>query len=178
MPRLSSPSYRDASGPAAEIFSQIKKSIGSVPNVYAVIGSNSPHALKALLSLNASISASSLPKPDIEVINLAVSQYSGCEYCIAAHTVLGAHAGLSKEDMLGARHGGYGLDPKLQALADFVRAVLSSKGTIDAGVIQTVKSTGYSDQQIVDALLVVAGITFTNSLNRVNDTPVDFPSPN
>ncbi|MFP3416639.1 hypothetical protein SB773_34955, partial [Bacillus sp. SIMBA_074] len=53
MPRLSSPSYRDASGPAAEIFSQIKKSIGSVPNVYAVIGSNSPHALKALLSLNA-----------------------------------------------------------------------------------------------------------------------------
>ena len=40
------------------------------------------------------------------------------------------------------------------------------------------RAAGYSDAQVVDTLLTVAAITFTNLLNRVNDTVVDFPAVN
>jgi alkylhydroperoxidase family enzyme len=52
----------------------------------------------------------------------------------------------------------------------------STSGTASAEVVAAVKAAGYSDQQIVDTLLVIASITFTNLLNRVNDTALDFPA--
>jgi alkylhydroperoxidase family enzyme len=43
-------------------------------------------------------------------------------------------------------------------------------------VVGAVKAAGYTDAQIVDSLLVITSITFTNLLNRVNDTDLDFPA--
>jgi alkylhydroperoxidase family enzyme len=43
-------------------------------------------------------------------------------------------------------------------------------------VVAAVQTAGYSDAQIVDTLLAIASITFTNLVNRVNDTVLDFPA--
>lgn len=45
-----------------------------------------------------------------------------------------------------------------------------------ANVVDEFKQAGYSDQQIIDTLLAITSITFTNLVNRVNDTPLDFPA--
>lgn len=67
-------------------------------------------------------------------------------------------------------------DFRFDALADFVRTLVTTSGTASAEVVGAVKEAGYSDAQIVDTVLVVASITFTNLLNRVNNTPLDFPA--
>lgn len=164
-----------ATGRTAELFAAIKSKLGKVPNAYDAIGSNSPVALEALLGFDAKLADTSLSKQEIEVIKLAVSEVNGCDYCLAAHTLAGRAAGLSADAMLAARRGTPGGNDRLDALSTFVRAVAGSRGTVDAAVVDAVKAAGYTDAQVVDTIFAISSITFTNLLNRINDTALDFP---
>ncbi|NVM76665.1 AhpD family alkylhydroperoxidase [Duganella sp. SG902] len=176
MSRLFTQPVSEASGHAAQLFTAIKGAIGKVPNAYVAIGSNSPLALEAALNLDGALRKSSLSAKEIEVIKLAVSQDALCDYCLAAHTLMGGKAGLGKEAIQGVRHGRPTGDAKVDALAAFVHAVARTSGDVPAEVVLAVKQAGYSDTQIVDTLLAITSITFTNLFNRVNLTALDFPA--
>lgn len=164
----------NATGHTAELFAAIKAKLGKLPNAYDAVGSNSPAALDALLKFDAALGTTSLSKQEIEVIKLAVSEVAGCDYCLAAHTLMGKMAGLSPDAMLAARRGGAGND-KLDALGAFVRSVTGSSGTVPKEVVDAFKAAGYGDAQVVDTIFAISSITFTNLVNRINDTALDFP---
>lgn len=176
MSRLHTVTPEQATGRAAELFGAIKGAMGMVPNAYAAIGANSPVALEASLNLDALLRKGSLSAKQIEVIKLAISSLAGCDYCVAAHSLVGKRAGLSVEAVKAIRANAPTGDAAIDALASFVRRAAGTSGTVPAAVLAAVKEAGYSDTQVVDALLAVASITFTNLLNRVNDTVVDFPA--
>ncbi|MBA5608516.1 carboxymuconolactone decarboxylase family protein [Duganella sp. FT3S] len=176
MTRLHTVQPEQATGRAAELFTAIKGAIGMVPNAYATIGSNSPKALEAALQLDQTLGKSSLSAKQVETIKLAVSAHAGCDYCVAAHTLMGKRAGLGPHAMAAIRAGGTSGDGALDALAHFARHLVSSSGTVAANHIAAIKAAHYSDTQIIDILLTIATITFTNLVNRVNDTVIDFPA--
>ena len=173
--RLYTQAASEATGQAAQLFTAIKGAMGKVPNAYLTIGSNSPVALEAALTLDGALRKSSLSAKEIEVVKLAVSQDAQCDYCLAAHTLVGGMAGLSAETIKGVRHGNATGDVRFDALATFVHTVVTTSGDVPADVVIAVKEAGYSDAQIIDTLLAVASITFTNLVNRVNTTTLDFP---
>jgi len=175
MSRLFTQAVSEATGQAAQLFTAIKGAIGKVPNAYLGIGSNSPVALEAALNLDGALRKSSLSAKEIEVVKLAVSQDAQCDYCLAAHTLMGGKAGLSADAIAGVRHGTASGDARLDALASFAHSVVTTSGDVPADVVAAVKAAGYSDAQIVDTLLAITSITFTNLFNRVNVTEIDFP---
>ncbi len=83
-----SPEPRIRTGPSGQIYAQIKKAIGSVPNTFAAIAAHGPAALKAMLAADAVLAAGTLTKRDQEVIKLVISGAAGCDYCVAAHNHL------------------------------------------------------------------------------------------
>ncbi|QGZ40607.1 AhpD family alkylhydroperoxidase [Pseudoduganella flava] len=176
MNRLFTQPAAQATGHAAELFGAIKGAIGVVPNAYAAIGSNSPVALEAALNLDAALRKSSLSARDIEVIKLAVSELAGCDYCLAAHTLAGRKAGLPADAMIQLRKGEATGDARVDALTALVRAIVGTRGTVPEEVVRAAQHAGISDAQLVDTLLAVTSITFTNLFNRVNDTVLDFPA--
>jgi AhpD family alkylhydroperoxidase len=107
---------------------------------------------------------------------LAVSEAAGCDYCVAAHTLWGKAAGLSLEAMNQVRAGAATGDAKRDALVRFVRALVTTSGTIDYAELNAVRDAGYSEQQVIEVCLTMASITFTNLVNRVNDTTLDIPA--
>lgn len=175
MSRLFTQPVSEATGHTAQLFAAIKGMIGKVPNAYVTIGTNSPIALEAALNLDGALRKSSLSAKEIEVVKLATSQEAQCTYCLAAHSLAGAKAGLSAEAIQDVRHGGASGDSRIDALAEFVHTVVTTSGDVPANVILGIKEAGYTDAQIIDALLAVASITFTNLFNRVNVTTLDFP---
>lgn len=175
MSRISVPDIHQASGTTAELFARIKKGAGRVPNLFALIGSLTPVALSTYLQLEGVLSAGSLPKNDIETINIAVSAATGCDYCLAAHSVIGKAAGLAPDAILALRTGRLTGDAKRDALADFARLLVKTSGTVPLDQFKAIKAAGYSDQQLVEISLAVALIIFTNTFNRINDTTLDFP---
>jgi AhpD family alkylhydroperoxidase len=175
MSRLHVQPVSEATGPAAQLFTAIARAAGKVPNAYAAIGSNSPAALEAALNLDGVLRKSSLQPRELEAIRIAVSEAVGCDYCLAAHVFFGRKAGLDEQAVAGARHGTPSGQPALDALTGFVRTLVTTRGTVPEEQVRAVQAH-YSDQQITDALLAVASLTFTNLFNRVNDTEVDFPA--
>lgn len=175
MSRLASRPVLDATGPAAALFGAIHGALGKVPNAYRDIGSNSPVVLESVLALDASLRKTSLSARDIEVVKLAVSSANGCDYCVAAHSLMGKMAGLDRAALAALRDGVATGNPRDDALARFARLLLTTRGTVDGAELEAVKAAGIGDAQIVEIALAITAITLTNLFNRINDTEIDFP---
>ncbi len=176
MPRIETPTLSTATGDTAEVFAQIKKAVGSVPNTFAAIGFAAPAALKAILAADGVLAAGSLSKADQETIKLLVSATVGCDYCVAAHSLIGKLAGLSPEALRQIRAGQPTGDAKRDALIRFVKLLAGTAGTIEQGEYAAIRAAGYTEQQLVEISLAIATTTFTNVFNRINDTAIDFPA--
>ena len=176
MPRITTPAVSSATGATADVFAQIKKAAGSVPNTYAAIGALGPTALAAILRADAVLGTTTLSKQDQETVKLVVSEAVGCDYCVAAHSQLAKMTGLTPETVRQLRAGLPTGDAKRDALVHLLRRLTESSGTISDEEFSAIKAAGYSDAQLVDISLAIAVVTFTNVFNRINDTEIDFRS--
>ncbi len=176
MSRISMIKADEATGVTAEVFGNIKKAVGKVPNAYATVGTHNIAALQILLQADGVINKGTLSKQDQETIKLAVSEAVGCDYCVAAHTLVGKMVGLAPEAMKQIRAGEATGDAKRDALVHFVRVLVKSQGTVSQTEYDAIVAAGYTEAQLVDISLSIAMITFTNVINRINDTTIDFPA--
>jgi len=176
MSRIFTPPVDAATGATAEVFEQIRKAAGGVPNTFAAIGALNPAALRAILAADGVLAHGTLAKQDQETIKLVVSAVAGCDYCVGAHSLLGKMAGLKPDALAQLRLGGATGDAKRDALAHFVRILTKTSGTIDEEEFTAIKDAGYTDAQLVDISLAIATTVFTNVFNRINDTDIDFPA--
>ena len=175
MSRLNTITPEQATDKTAELFVGIKKAAGKVPNAYATIGTNSPDVLAQALQHNAVLKKGALSARELEAINLVVSETNGCDYCLAAHTLTSKMLGLNPEQIKKLRLGKYDEDTKLDALVRFARKLVSTRGTVPADDLEDFRAAGFSDRQVVETISAISAIYFTNLINRVNDTVLDFP---
>lgn len=177
MPRFTAISADQATGATAEVYAGMKQALGKVPNAYAALGTLAPEALKAMLSADKVLANGPLSKPDQETVKLVISELAGCDYCLAAHSMIGKMAGLSPDAMIQIRQGNPTGDAKRDALVNFVRSIALQPGTLPPDEVEALQAAGYSGEQIVYIGLAISVITFTNAFNRINDTVLDFPKP-
>ena len=173
MARLNVVTPEQATRQTKDLYNAIQRAVGAVPNIYQGVG-NSPAALEGLLHIGAVLGKGQLSAAEIEAVKLAVSEAYGCNYCLAAHSLLGKKAGLTEEEVISIRRG-TSPKPKLGALVRFVNAVIPPTARISDDAVRAVKAVGYNDAQITETLLTIAQTVFTNLFNRVHQTPLDFP---
>ena len=172
MSRLTPVRVEEATGQTAELYSAIKKQLGGVPNLFQALGANAK-VLEAYLGFGAS--QSSLSGAEKELIALTVAEINSCNYCLAAHTVLGKMNGLSPEDMIDARKGTAAND-KRKALIQLAREITAEKGHVSDTTLSNFIAAGYKNAQVHEVLMAVLTNIFTNYFNHINQTPVDFPT--
>lgn len=176
MSRITFPAIATATGATAEVYAQVKKIAGgTVPNLFATVGHVAPETLSAVLAAEGVLAAGSLSKQDLETIKLLVSEQTGCDYCVAAHAMLGKMTGLSTEVLKQIRAGQATGDARRDALVHFVLNLQKTSGTISENEFAAVRAAGYTETQLAEISLAVAMTIFTNTFNRINDTDVDFP---
>lgn len=165
---------REQVSPANQaLFDQLQQQLGFVPNLYATFAL-SEHALASYLSFQNA--RSSIRGKAREVINLVVSQVNDCAYCLAAHTALGAMVGFSPEQILDIRRGSAPFDPKLDALARLVKQVALDRGHADPALLEAFFSAGWTQENLVDAMVVIGDKVVSNYLHSTTQIPVDFPA--
>ena len=175
MSRLNIPATVDAAPASARpLLEAVNRQLGSVPNLFRLVA-NSPAALEGYLGLSGALAKGSLPAPTRERIALAVAQINGCGYCLSAHSYLGKNlAKLSDAEIAANRHGG-SLDPKADAAVRFAVRVVRARGHVSDADVQAVRLAGYDDAEIVEIVQHVALNTWTNYVNSVAQTEIDFP---
>lgn len=157
-----------------ELLSAVNAKLGLVPNMFRLIG-NSPAALEAYLSFSGALEKSSVDLATRERIALTVAQVNSCDYCLAAHSYIGANvAKLSAEDIAASRAGS-SPNAKAAAAVHFAHKVTRNHGRVTEGDIAAVKAAGYSDSALVEIIALVALNVLTNYINVALKTEVDFP---
>ncbi|TDM08422.1 MAG: alkylhydroperoxidase [Ideonella sp. MAG2] len=155
------------------LFDSLKKGLGMVPNLYATLAHSETALGNYLAFQNAKSSLSAKAR---EVVNLVVSQVNQCEYCLAAHTVIGGMVGFTPEQIMEIRRGRATFDPKLDALARVVRNIASERGHADPALVDAFLAAGWTAGNLVDAIVVIGDKTVTNYLHGTTKVPVDFPA--
>lgn len=164
----------DATGEAATLLSQLKKTIGSVPNMAKAMA-NSPALLKGYLGLSSALAGGTLPAPVRERLALATAEYNRCTYCLSAHTMLGKNvAKLDGEEIERARRA-ESTDPHAAALLALSDEIARGRGTIDQTVIKTAREAGVTDTEIAEVVGNLALNILTNYFNIVAETDNEFP---
>lgn len=154
--------------------SAVQKRLGSVPNLFRLVG-NSPVALQGYLDVSAAVGASSLGVKTVERIALAIAESNGCNYCLSAHSYLGRHVAKLDDAEITANRNGTSNDIKAAAAVRFAKQVVDARGHVSDTQLEAVKKAGFDDAAIVEIVLAVALNTFTNYINEVATTEIDFP---
>ena len=155
------------------LFDAIQGKLGMVPNFLRILG-NSPVALNAFLGLYGVAGAGSLDPLTRERIALAVAEQNACQYCVSAHTAIGANAGLSGAEMQ-ANRAGTSQDAKAAAAVKFARALVEHKGGVSTEEISEVRNAGYSDADLAEIIMHVGMNLITNIVGKASRVEIDFP---
>jgi uncharacterized peroxidase-related enzyme len=165
-----------AASPAASqgLLNAVEKQLGRAPNMFRMI-SNSPAALEGYLGMMGALGRGALPAPTRERIALAVAEINGCEYCLSAHSYLGKHLAKLDDAEMTANRRGRSNDAMADAAVRFAVAVTEARGRVDAADLQAVKAAGYGDAEIIEIVQHVALNVWTNYINVIGATEIDFP---
>ncbi len=173
MPRLQPVDPSESTGKTKILLEGVGKALGVIPNMMRTMA-EAPPVLEGYLALSGALAKGRLSAKLREQIALAVAEQNACEYCLAAHSLLGGNAGLAADEILAARRGD-SLDAHAHAALHFARTVVASRGGVaDADLVQ-VRAAGFDDGEIAEIVAHVALNVLTNYLNRVAETEIDFP---
>lgn len=171
---LDSPSVDSTAGESVGLLESVRKSIGMVPNLYAVMA-NSPGLLATYLDgYKRFRTETELTPAEQEVVFLTISRFNECTYCMAAHsfaadTISGTPVEITdaiRDDLPVA-------DPRIAALARMTETLLQTRGNPTEAEVVLFRAAGFSDVQVLELVLAIAVKTVSNWTNHIFKTSVD-----
>ena len=174
MTRLNALRIDQATGKTKDLFTTIEGKFGMVPNMMKTMG-NSSAFLEGYLNLNAALAGGSLGAKAGELIALAVAESNHCDYCLSAHTYIGANLVKVDAETLNAARSGNSTDSKTDAILKFAKVLVEKKGRVNDVDVDAVRKAGVTEGQVGEIVGHVALNVLTNYFNNTAKTEIDFP---
>ena len=173
MSRIAAVDPAQTNGKTREILGAVNTMLGVTPNLFRV-AAQAPSVLEGLVGLSGATAKGTLGPKTREAIALTVAEANGCDYCLSAHSVLGKGAGLDEQAIDRARDASAS-DPKTAAILRFARAVVAERGRVPESELASLRSAGVNDAEALEIVANVVLNVFTNYINLVAGTEIDFP---
>jgi len=171
MPRIQTNPHPDAK--SQELLAGVHKLLGGTPNMFKTLAHSSSSLGFAVAGFTG-FGESKLPPSLREQIALTVAGANSCDYCASAHTTLGKMHHVS-EDELSQNLRARSCDPKVHVALTFVKKLVDERGRVSDADVNAVRKAGYSEGEILDLVTVTTFNIFTNYINHVAGTEIDFP---
>ena len=171
---LAAQTIESAAPNAKPLLEQAQKALGFVPNMYAFMA-NAPELLSTYFhGYELFRSGSGFTPVEQEVVFLSISFANGCDYCMAAHSLVATAMSKVPAEVTEAIRNGQPIpDARLQTLSSFTRTLLHKRGLPSQQEVEAFRQVGYSDKQVLDLILAIAVKTLSNYSNHLTHTPVD-----
>lgn len=163
MPRIEPLEMHAATGRAKELLEELADR-GAQPGTMVRAMANAPTLLRGYLELNRAMKRTHLDRRISERIALAMQEWIGCEYCLAAHADAARELGLSDADIELARQG-TATDPRIAALVAFGQQVIAAPSEIDDAQVDELRALGYSDEQLAEVVGLASLQLLTGAFN-------------
>ena len=162
-------------GPAAsqETLGAVEAQFGFVPNLLGVMA-ESPALVKSYMAVQSALAENSRLTPvEQNAVQLAIAFENKCQYCVAGHTMMAQMSETPSDIIARLRAGQTPEDAKIGALCDFAIAVYKEQGRVSDTQLKSLMAAGYSHQQALDVVALIAAKVMTNFTNQIAGTPVD-----
>ena len=143
---------------------------GQLPNFLGVLA-GAPAALRAYARFRSELRNGHLDLQTIERIALATAEHRGATSSVALHQRSARAAGLGMDEIALAREWD-SYDPRQATLLKYLRALVE-EGTPKVSLHEDVLEAGWSDEELIEAISVVALETFTALITVAGDIPED-----
>lgn len=174
MTRLQALNPDVATGKTKELFTAIQGKLGMVPNMMRTMG-NSSALLEGYLNLSGALGSGTLGAKTGELIALTVAETNACNYCLSAHSFIGANLVKVDAASLEAARNAKSTDAKTEAILQFAKALVVKKGKVTDSDLEAVKAAGITEGQVGEIVGHVALNVLTNYFNNTALTEIDFP---
>jgi alkylhydroperoxidase family enzyme len=157
------------------ILKSVSTAAGSVSKFIGVLA-NSPAALRAFARFRRELNHGVLPEATRLRIALAVAERRGDDYSVAQHAGLARAAGVGLDEISLARSFSSS-HPREQALLAFLEATLETDGRPDKHLQEEARETGWTDEEIIEALAHVALNEFQSLVASAAELPREANDP-
>lgn len=170
MTRFTTHTLESTPAAARPLLAAAKAKLGFIPNLYGNLA-EAPAALQAYFDLSAQFDKTSFTPVERQVVLLAISTENNCEFCVAAHSLIARQVAKIPDAVVDALRASTPLpDARLQALAEFTRAVVRERGFVSSTVLDAVIKAGFTHRQVLEVVLGVAMKTLSNYANHLTET--------
>ena len=155
-----------------EMLNLIGEKFGSIPNMYTKAAVSSA-VLSGYLAMAESLEEGVLPPEYREAIAIYCATLNVCDYCQRAHRFIASKQLQLTKETLDRFHSGDVEDPLLKAILDLVKTILDTGDVLIAKA--NIEKQGGSEELICEVVANVSINVFTNNLNKIFETEIDFP---
>jgi uncharacterized peroxidase-related enzyme len=163
-----------ATGKAAELLAQVQKSLGLTPTMTKVMA-NSPALLQGYLTLSSAVAGGTLRPAVRERLAIATAQLNACEYCLSAHTYIGANIAKVDADELDSARRAESSDAHVAALLKLSNTIAENAGDVDDVDVKAAREAGVTDEEIGEIVANLALNVLTNYFNVLAHVDNDWP---
>jgi len=159
----------EAARPALEA---AQKSLGFIPNLYAVLAEN-PAALEGYQALAGIFAKAGFAPVEQQIIPLIVSVENDCGFCVGAHSAISTMQKVPADVITAIRQGAPIADRKLEALRIFTKKIVHERGFAADADVSAFLEAGYTKAHVLGVVLGVAWKTISNYANHLAETPLN-----
>ena len=172
MPTYPIPTLASAPEKSKPALEQLQQAFGTIPNIAAVI-SNSPKLVTSLVGVFQQVHSSSLTEQEIQIVLLTDAVANSSAYAVAFHTALALQQGVSSEETAAIRARLLPRDPRFRALSALAKTLIEKRGHLSEQEFDTFLDAGFTKEQILEVIGVVAASTITNYAGTIADPPLE-----
>ena len=146
-------------------------SAGQLPNFLGVLA-GSPAVLRGYARFRAELRHGTLTHRTQERIALAVAEHYRSQPGTILHQRIARQAGLGLDDIALARRW-ESRDPREAALLAYLKPLVEHPGEAPAHLHEEAREAGWTDEQLLEAIAVLALESFSATVNVAGEIPVD-----
>lgn len=159
----------EKSKPALE---QLQQVFGFLPNLPAVIA-NSPKLVNALVGLFQQVHSPGLTEAENQIVLLTDAVTNSSAYAVAFHTALAREQGISPDETNAIREGRAPKDQRFAALSTLAKTLIEKRGHLNQQQLDAFLTVGFTKEQIMEVIAIVAASTITNYAGTIADPPLE-----
>jgi uncharacterized peroxidase-related enzyme len=173
MSRVRLRTIADAPDDAKESLTAVEKRNGFLPNLLGVLA-NAPVALETYLTVSAINNRGSLTLAQRETVQITAAATHGCAFCVAGHTAIAYNKANLEPATVDALRSLQPLpDENLDAVAQFTKAVIATRGRVEDRDLEAFHAAGFDDAAALEVVLGVSLATLCNFANNLGQPPLN-----
>lgn len=154
------------------VLEQLQQAFGFIPNLVATI-SNSPKLLSGLAGLFQQVHSPGLTEEENQIVLLTDAVTNSSTYAVAFHTALAIQQGILPEETDAIRERRAPNNQRFAALSMLAKTLIEKRGHLNEEELNTFLSAGFTREQIMEVIAIVAASTITNYAGTIANPPLE-----